>query len=154
MCPSHCLPAITPWLILSLPHPTCPQLHRLCCVENPRSLHLLLVYTSPCTSWWPFVNCGETTKQKIYRLFKCTTCCCYLCRIALQTSHQRMTPQSPPPPATCAPRSALCLCEFDCFRFLIQVESCTIHFPVTGLFHLVWSPGSSMLWHMTGFPSF
>ena len=44
---------------------------------------------------------------------------------------------------------------FGCFRYLIQVNSCSTQLSATGLFHLAWCPlGSSMLSHIAEFPSF
>lgn len=47
----------------------------------------------------------------------------------------------------------LCLCEFAYVRYF--VKSCSICPSVPGLCHLAYcSPGSSILLHMAGFPSF
>ena len=52
-------------------------------------------------------------------------------------------------------RSTLCLYEFDCFRFHIEVRSCSIRLSVSDLFHSTQCPpGVSILSQIGRFPSF
>lgn len=58
------------------------------------------------------------------------------------------------PPAPGSHHSNLCFCEFNYFRFLIKVKSCSICPFVTSFFHVALCPQVSLMpLHVVGFPS-
>lgn len=75
----------------------------------------------------------------------------HLPRLRVSMSY-RATPR--PAPASGTPHSTLCFCDGDHSRHRHCADSRGVCFCVSGLFHLAEClPGSSMLSHVSGFPS-